>query len=89
MLPSQRYNLSYNEGMATSVKVTTVGSSVGVVLPREVLEKLRVEKGDMLYITETPDGVRLTPYEPDFAARIEVFKRVMRKNRDALRKLAE
>lgn len=75
--------------MATTVKITTVGSSVGIVLPREVLDKLHVEKGDTLYLTDAPDGVRLTPYQPDFAAKVEVLKRVMRKNREALRKLAE
>ena len=75
--------------MADTVKVTTVGSSTGIVLPREVLAKLRVEKGDRLYITETANGIHLTPYRADFAAKIEAAKRVMRKNRDALRKLAE
>lgn len=73
----------------TTVKVTTVGSSVGIVLPKEVLTKLRVEKGDTLYVLETPSGVELTPYRPDFARAIEAAKKVMRKNRDALRKLAE
>ena len=75
--------------MTATVKVTTVGNSVGIVLPKEVLGKLRVEKGDKLYITETATGIQLTPYEPDFARKIEVAKRVMRKNRDALRKLAK
>ena len=75
--------------MATLVKVTTVGSSAGIVLPREVLNKLHVEKGDTLYISETRDGIQLSPYEPEFAARIEVAKRIMRENRDVLRKLAE
>jgi len=75
--------------MATSVKVTTVGNSVGIVLPREVLEKLSVEKGDTLYITETPNGVQLTPYSADLAAKIEVAEKVMRDYRDVLRKLAE
>jgi putative addiction module antidote len=75
--------------MTTTVKVTTVGNSVGVVLPREVLEKLRVEKGDTLYITETPNGVQLTPYSADLAAKIEVAEKVMRDYRDVLRKLAE
>lgn len=74
--------------MAT-VKVTTVGSSVGIVLPKDLLSKLRVEKGDMLYITETPDGIQLTPFDPEFEAQIESAKRVMRKNRDALRRLAK
>lgn len=74
--------------MAT-VKVTTVGSSAGIVLPKEILAKLRVEKGDMLYITETPDGIQLTPYDPEFEAQMESARRVMRRNRDALRRLAK
>jgi putative addiction module antidote len=75
--------------MAATVKITTVGNSVGIVLPRETLEKLHVEKGDSLYITETPSGVTLTPYSEELAAQLEAGKRVMRKYRDALRKLAE
>ena len=75
--------------MATTVKITTVGNSVGVVLPREILERLHVEKGDSLYVLETPNGVELTPYDPEFAEQIEIAKRVMREDRDALRKLAE
>jgi putative addiction module antidote len=74
--------------MAT-VKVTTVGSSVGIVLPKDLLSKLRVEKGDTLYVTETPGGIQLTPFDPEFEAQIESAKRVMRKNRDALRRLAK
>ena len=74
--------------MAIEVKVTTVGNSVGIVLPKEVLSRLHVEKGDSLYVTETPDGVQLTPYEQDFAAEMEAARRVMRNNRDVLRKLA-
>lgn len=46
------------------LKLTTVGNSSGVVLPREVLTRLKVEKGDSLYLTEAPDGFRLTPYDP-------------------------
>ncbi len=75
--------------MTDSVKITTVGSSAGIVLPREILAKLRVEKGDRLYVTETASGIHLTPYRADFTAKIEAAKRVMRKNREALRKLAE
>ena len=75
--------------MGAVVKITTVGSSVGVVLPKEILSKLRVEKGDSLYITETPDGVQLTPYDEEFDRQIEIGKKVMRNYRDALRKLAE
>jgi putative addiction module antidote len=72
-----------------SVKVTTVGNSVGVVLPRDLLAKLRVKKGDMLYVIETPNGVELTPYRPNFAAQMDAAESVMRENRDVLRKLAE
>jgi putative addiction module antidote len=75
--------------MGTVVKITTVGSSVGVVLPKEVLAKLHVEKGDSLYITETPQGIQLTPYDEEFDRQIEIGKKVMRNYRDALRKLAE
>ena len=75
--------------MTAKLKITTVGNSAGVVLPREILERLRVEKGDTLYVVETPNGIELTPYDADFARKLEIGKRVMRKNRDLLRKLAE
>ena len=75
--------------MTNKLKVTTVGSSTGVVLPKEILAKLRVEKGDSLYVHETPNGIELTPYDPEFADQLEVAKRVMRENRNLLRKLAE
>ncbi len=74
--------------MAT-VKITTVGNSAGIVLPKEVLAKLRVAKGDTLHITETPDGIELTPYDPEFEKKLEIAKRVMRKHRDVLRRLAK
>jgi putative addiction module antidote len=75
--------------MATTVKITTIGNSVGIVLPKEVLSRLHVEKGDSLYLLDTPEGVQLTPYDQDFAAEMDAAKRVMRKHRDVLRKLAE
>jgi putative addiction module antidote len=73
----------------TSVKVTTVGNSAGIVLPREVLERLRVSKEDTLYVLETPNGVELTAYDPQFATQLEAAERVMREDRDVLRRLAE
>jgi len=73
----------------TVLKVTTVGNSVGVILPKELLERLRVGKGDSLYVIETRQGIELTPYNPEFARQIEAAERVMREDRDALRKLAE
>lgn len=75
--------------MTTKLKITTIGSSVGVVLPRSILERLRVEKGDTLYVMETPNGIELTPYDAEFDKQMEAARIVMREDRDALRKLAE
>lgn len=71
------------------LKVTSIGNSAGVILPKELLARLRVDKGDELYVVETPDGIRLLPYDPEFAAQMEVAKQVMREDRELLRKLAE
>ncbi len=73
----------------STLKITTVGNSTGVVLPKEILQRLRVEKGDTLYVIETPNGIELTPYNPDFARQMEVAERVMRDDRDVLKKLSE
>ncbi len=73
----------------TSVKVTTVGNSVGIVLPKELLEHLQVGEGDTLLVLETPNGFELKPYDEEFAKQMEVAEGVMRKNRDVLRRLAE
>ena len=75
--------------MTTSLKITTVGNSVGIVLPKDILERLRVEKGDSLFVTETPDGIELRPYDEEFAEQMAIAERVMREDRDVLRKLAE
>ncbi len=75
--------------MTATAKITTIGNSVGIILSKEVLAKLRVEKGDQVYITETPSGIELSAYRPDFAEKMEVARRIMRENRDVLRRLAE
>lgn len=71
------------------LKLTTIGNSIGVILPKDILERLRVQKGDSLYVVETKQGIELTPYNPEFAAQMEAAERVMREDRDALRRLAE
>ncbi|MDB5985365.1 MAG: transcriptional regulator [Nevskia sp.] len=71
------------------LKITAIGNSAGVILPKELLARLRVEKGDELFVAETPDGIKLMPHDPVFAAQMEVAERVMRKNRDLLRRLAD
>ena len=73
----------------TTLKVITVGNSVGVVLPKDILQRLRVDKGDTLYAVETPSGIELMPYDPQFAAQMETAEKVMREDRDVLRRLAE
>ncbi|MBX3711977.1 MAG: AbrB/MazE/SpoVT family DNA-binding domain-containing protein [Lysobacter sp.] len=71
------------------LKITTVGNSAGVILPKELLARLRLEKGDELYALETPDGIRLTTYDPELAAQMEVAEQVMRERRNLLHKLAK
>ena len=75
--------------MANTVKLTTIGNSVGIVLSKDILAKLNVEKGDTLYVSETPEGIQLTPYDQDFADQMKAARRVMKENRDVLRRLAE
>ena len=71
------------------LKLTAIGNSTGVVLPKEILERLRVGRGDELMVLETPDGITLTAYDPEFAAQMEVAEGIMRKRRNLLRKLAD
>ena len=70
------------------LKITTIGNSAGVILPKDLLARLRVAKGDALYATELADGIKLTPFDPKLADQMEVAERVMRKDRNVLRKLA-
>lgn len=71
------------------IKITTVGNSTGIVLPKELLTRLRIGKGDSLYATELPDGIKLSPFDPELAGQMEVAEKIMRKRRTLLRKLAE
>lgn len=71
------------------LKVTTVGSSAGIVLPKEVLARLKVVKGDFLFLTEAPDGFRITPYDAEFEQQMTLARKFMRERRDVLRELAK
>jgi putative addiction module antidote len=71
------------------VKITAIGNSFGVILPKSVLERLRVSKGDQVLLVETANGIELTPFDPVVARQMEFAERVMREDRDVLRKLAE
>ncbi|MDE0612102.1 MAG: transcriptional regulator [Gammaproteobacteria bacterium] len=73
-----------------SFKVTTVGSSAGIILTKEAMARLGVEKGDTLYMTEAPDGsYRLTPYDPEFERQMARAEKVMHDDREVLRALAK
>jgi putative addiction module antidote len=72
-----------------TLKVRRIGNSLGVVLPKEVLAKLRVGEGDGLSISETPDGVALTPYDDETERQLEIARDIMRRYRNTLRELAK
>ena len=72
-----------------SMKITTVGNSAGIVLPKEVMEKLRVSKGDTLYLVEEPDGYKLSPYNKEFVDQMDMAEGIMREDRDVLKVLSK
>ncbi len=75
--------------MNVALKITKIGNAAGVVLPKELLTKLRAGLGDTLYVSETPDGVRVTASNPDFEAKMALAEQIMRDDRDILRVLAK
>ena len=73
-----------------SFKVTTVGASAGFILTKEAMARLKVQKGDTVYLTEAPDGsYRLTPYNPDFERQMKRAEDIMHEDREILRALAK
>jgi putative addiction module antidote len=83
-------DVSTEKAMTTlTLKLTAMGNSVGAVFSKEVLAKLKVGKGDTLFLTESADGFRLTPYNPDFEAQMNAARAIMKKRRNALRELAK
>ena len=72
----------------TVLKIRQIGNSVGVILPKEVVSRLHLSAGDTVVATVTPDGVNLTPYDPDFDDAMAAFGRTRAKYRNALRELA-
>ena len=69
--------------------IRSIGNSAGVVLPKDMLNRLRVGKGDKLYLIETEDGYKLTPYNEEFAKQMRIAEDIMRENRDILKALAK
>lgn len=74
--------------MAT-LKLTTVGTSTGVVIPKEMLTRMRVQRGDSLHVVETPQGYLLTPYDPAVEAQLEAGRELMKTYRDTFKVLAK
>ncbi len=73
----------------TQLKVTQIGNSLGVILPKEMIARLKVGKGDTLFASETTDGFAVTPYDPAFDTQMSAMRAVMKKRRAALRELAK
>jgi putative addiction module antidote len=72
------------------LKIIKVGNSAGVILPKDVLARLRVSAGDNLFLSETADGgFRITATDPSFAAKMAMAETIMREDRDILRVLAQ
>jgi putative addiction module antidote len=72
-----------------ALKLTQIGNSVGLILPKEVLARLKLEKGDTVFVTETPEGVAVTPYDPQFAEQMGAASAIMKKRRAVLHELAK
>ncbi|HMK80354.1 MAG TPA: AbrB/MazE/SpoVT family DNA-binding domain-containing protein [Xanthobacteraceae bacterium] len=71
------------------LKITKIGNSLGVVLPKEALARLKVGQGDAVFLTEAPDGYRITLYDEQLGIQLAEVRNVMRKRRNALRELAK
>jgi len=73
----------------SALKLTQIGNSVGVILPKEVLARLKVGKGDTVFLTEAANGVTLTPYDPDLAEQLKLGREFMHEYRDTFHQLAK
>ncbi len=73
----------------TTLKLTQIGNSLGVILPKELLAKLKVGKGDEIFVTESPSGITLSSYDPSFEEQLELGREFMRDYRDTFKALAK
>lgn len=72
-----------------TLTVRRIGNSLGVILPQEAISILKVGEGDRLTLTEASDGMRITPFDPEFEEQMKAAEQVMRQYRNALRELAK
>ena len=73
----------------TALKLTQIGNSVGVILPKELLSRLKLEKGDSLFVSETANGFTLSTYDPEFEQQMTEARRIMKNRRAVLHELAK
>ena len=73
----------------SALKITQIGNSVGVILPKDLLARLKVEKGDTVFWTEAANGITLSAYNPEFEIQMTEARRIMKKRRAVLRELAK
>ena len=73
----------------TALKLTQIGNSVGVILPKDILARLKLQKGDTLYVTDAANGVTLTPFDPALEQQIKAGREFMRDFRDSFHQLAK
>ena len=71
------------------LKLRAVGTSTGLVLPKEMLTRMKVRKDDQIFVVETPDGYLLTPYDPEVDRQLEKGRKVMARYRETFRALAK
>lgn len=72
-----------------ALKLMQIGNSVGVILPKEILSRLKLEKGDSVFVTDAANGVMLTPYDPTFDEQMAQARLIMKKRRAVLKELAK
>jgi putative addiction module antidote len=70
-------------------RLRAIGNSLGVTLPRDVVQHLAIKKGDEIHLVQHPDGILLTAFDPVFANKLDTFDELRRKYRDSLRELAK
>jgi putative addiction module antidote len=74
---------------STTLKLTRHGTSTGVVIPKEMLARLKVSQGDFLFAIQTAEGYLLTPYNPSIEAQVKEGRSFMKANRDVFKALAK
>jgi putative addiction module antidote len=73
----------------SALKLSQIGNSVGVILPKEVLARLKLVKGDTLFLTEAANGITLTPYDPELDEQLKLGREFMHDYRDTFHQLAK